>query len=283
MNDPFITALNTQKAAQGWFMQLAENLGNVYTPGYREKRMTFSDFINGVQSANISRKDEQGKSLPGKSPTNLFIEGKGFFVVRKADNSLRFTRLGDFTLNKDGTLVNAQGAKVQGYLLGENGEVVNTGDVNAPGGAGSTGPNNPPQGQGGTSQIPTTEISLWADPSNGKFFGKYDEYKIRSDGTVVGLGDGGKTVTPLYKIALVNFINPGGLKEVEDYQFVPSDVSGEPMAGSGEIRSGLIEKSNVDMRENVNYLQQAKLQLDVTAKLISTNKNLLEESLRLLQ
>ena len=53
--------------------------------------------------------------------------------------------------------------------------------------------------------------------------------------------------------------------------------------GAGEIRSGLLEKSNVDLRGQVGYLQQAKLQLDVTAKLISTNKNLLEESLRLIQ
>ncbi len=278
MNDPFIMALNTQKAAMGWFEQLSENLGNIYTPGYRAKRMTFSDFINGVQSSDLERKDEQGKAVPGRMPSNLFIEGKGYFTVRKPDGSLRFTRLGDFKFNGEGSMVNDAGWKVQGYLLGENGNVINTGASNP-----SPSPHNPNHAVGGPGQVPTTEINLWVDPTNGKFFGKYDEYKVRSDGTVVGLANEGKSITPLYKVALVNFVNAGGLKEIEDHMFVPSEVSGEPLAGTGEIRSGLLEKSNVGMRENVNHLQQAKLQLDVTAKLISTNKNLLEESLRLIQ
>jgi flagellar hook protein FlgE len=278
MNDPFITALNTQKAALGWYQTLSKNLGNVYTPGYREVKSTFSDFVNGVQFSEIPVSDEQGKSVPGRGPTNLFIEGKGYFAVRKTDGTLMFTRLGDFKFSSEGTFVNEAGYKVQGYLLGEDGKVINTGDSE-----GSTSPNNPNHSVGGPGHIPTTEINLWVDPSNGKFFGKYDEYKVRSDGTLVGLANKGRTVTPLYKIALVNFVNPGGLAQPEDQMFTPTAISGEPVEGAGEIRSGLLEKSNVGMRENVNFLQQAKLQLDITAKLISTNKTLLEESLRLIQ
>ncbi len=278
MQDPFISALNTQKAALGWFENLAQNLGNIYTPGYREARSTFADFINGTQLSELPRNTEQGKSLPGKAPTNLFIEGKGYFVVRKGDNTLRFTRLGDFKFDPNGALVNEAGDKVQGYLLGENGQVLNTQDSNP-----SPSANNPNHQAGGTGHIPTTEISMWVDPSNGKFFGKYDEYKVRSDGTILGIANRGKTAVPVYKIALVNFVNPGGLAEVEENMFVTSATSGDPMAGTGEVRSGLIEKSNVQLREQVSYLQQAKLQLDVTAKLISTNKSLLEEALRLVQ
>lgn len=278
MNDPFISALNTQKAALGWFQSLAQNLGNIYTPGYREVRMTFADFVNGVQVSEIPMSEEQGKSIPGRGPTNLFIEGKGFFAVRKTDGSLLFTRLGDFKFNSEGTFVNEAGYKVQGYLLGEDGKVINTGDSEA-----SPSANNPNHSTGGTGHIPTAEINLWVDPSNGKFFGKYDEYKIRSDGTLVGIANKGKSVTPLYKVALVNFVNPSGLSQPEENMFTPSPISGEPVEGSGEVRSGLLEKSNVGLREQVGYLQQAKLQLDVTAKLISTNKTLLEESLRLIQ
>ncbi len=167
---------------------------------------------------------------------------------------------------------------MQCYLLGEDGSMINTGNSTP-----SANPNNPNHSMGGPGHVPTTEINLWVDPSNGKFFGKYDEYKVRSDGTVVGLANEGRQVTPLYKVSLVNFVNPGGLSEPEDHMFRPTEVSGEPVAGSGEIRSGLLEKSNVGMREQVSLLQQAKLQMDVTAKLISTNKNLLEEALRLIQ
>lgn len=278
MYDPFITALNTQKAALAWYQTLSKNLGNIYTPGYREVKSTFSDFVNGVQYSEIPVSDEQGKSVPGRAPTNLFIEGKGYFAVRKTDGTLLFTRLGDFKFNDEGTLVNEAGYKVQGYLLGEDGKVINTG-----GSEGSPSANNPGHSAGGPGHIPTTELNLWVDPSNGKFFGKYDEYKVRSDGTLVGLADKGKTSVPLYKVALVNFVNPGGLAQPEDQMFAPTAISGEPVEGVGEIRSGLLERSNVGMRENVSFLQQAKLQLDVTAKLISTNKTLLEESLRLIQ
>jgi len=41
--------------------------------------------------------------------------------------------------------------------------------------------------------------------------------------------------------------------------------------------------SNTEFRDNIYYLQQAKLQMDITNKLISQNKQLLEEALRLLQ
>ena len=157
-------------------------------------------------------------------------------------------------------------------------KVINTGDSTA-----SANPNNPNHTQGGPGHLPTTEINLWVDPSNGKFFGKFDEYKVRSDGTVVGIADKGKTITPLYKIALVKFVNGGALAEMEDQLFVPTAYSGEPIEGSGEVRSGYLEKSNTNMRDSVNYLRQAKLMMDISGKLISTNKTLLEEALRLVQ
>jgi flagellar hook protein FlgE len=283
MQDPFITAVNSQKAAMGWYQTVSENMGNVYTAGYREIQTTFSDFMNGTMLQELPRKDDQGKSHPGKNPSNLFIEGKGMFAVRKPDGTLLFTRLGDFKFDADGTMVNDKGYKVQAYLLGEDGKVIDTGESEKSPQTGNTGANNPNHGQGGPGHIPTTEVNLWVDPTNGKFFGKYDEYKVRSDGTVVGVADKGKTVVPLYKIALVNFVNPSGLATPEDQMFVPTTLSGEPVAVEAEIRSGLVERSNVDTREQVMYLQQAKAMMDITSKLIGTNKALFEETLRLIQ
>lgn len=278
MIDPFITALNTQKAALGWFDSLAHNMTSMYKPGFREKKSFFADFVNGVQLLELPRNEGQGKSMPGRGPNSLMVEGKGYFVVRKPNGKLLYTRVGDFDFNAEGTLVNPQGYSAQGYLLGEDGKMVNTGDSNA-----SPAANNPNHSVGGPGHIPTTEINLWMDPSNGKFLGKYDEYKVKSDGTVVGVADQGKVTTPLYKIALVNFISPGLMGMPEDEMFEPTELSGEPVEGSGEIRSGVLESSNTDFRTNANYLAQAKLQLDVTSKLISTNKTLLEEALRLIQ
>ena len=278
MNDPYITAINSKKAALTWFDTLAQNMAHMYTPGHRQVKSNFGDFVNGVQLFELPRDEDQGKSMPGRGPNNMMIEGKGYFVVRKPDGRLLYTRLGDFDVNAEGIMTLPNGYALQGYLLGEDGQMVNTGDSNA-----SPAGNNPNHSAGGPGHVPTTEISLWMDPSNGKFFGKYDEFKVKSDGTVVGVADKGRVTTPLYKVALVNFINPGALAMPEDEMFEPSEFSGEPVEGSGEVRSGLLESSNTSFRNNANMLSQAKLQLDVTSKLISTNKTLLEEALRLIQ
>lgn len=280
MRDPFITAINAQKSALTWFEDLAVNASNIYTPGFRERRMLFSDFINGTMYEELPFNAKQGKALPGRSPSNLFIEGKGMFVVRKTDGSLLYTRLGDFKFDANGTLVNELGYKLQGYLTDEKGNIINTGATQVNPGS---SPNNPNHANGGPGHMPTTEINLWIDPTNGKFFGKYDEYKVKADGTVIGIADKGKKTVPLYKVALVNFVNPEGLASVEDNYFAVTPNSGEPIEGTGEIMGGLLEQSNVGLKETVNYLTAAKLQLDVTSKLINTNKQLLQESLRLIQ
>ena len=129
--------------------------------------------------------------------------------------------------------------------------------------------------------IPTTNIKMWIDPNNGKYLGKYDEYEIKGDGTIYGKSDGGKVSVPLYRITTRNFHNPAGLLEYKEGQFLETEESGKPLLGCGEIRSGLLELSNADFKGNISYFQMAKLQLEVTNKLISSNKSLLEEALRL--
>ena len=63
--------------------------------------------------------------------------------------------------------------------------------------------------------------------------------------------------------------------------FIETEESGKPVLGMGEIRSGLLEMSNADFKGNISYYQMAKLQMEISNKLISTNKELLEEALRL--
>ena len=45
--------------------------------------------------------------------------------------------------------------------------------------------------------------------------------------------------------------------------------------------SGLLEMSNADFKANISYYQMAKVQMDVSNKLISSQKELLQEALRL--
>jgi len=266
MNDGFITALNTQRATANWIDALAQNLTNLYTPGYRENQFRFHTFLNAGYVDQFGQKTDQGKSLPGTSPENMFLEGKGFFVTKTADNQTLYTRLGEFKFDDTGVLKSKKGHSVQGYILNDDGKVLA----------------NSPEEQGDITTLPTTDIKLWIDPANGKYLGKYDDFEIAGDGIIYGKADSGKVKTPLYKVAVHNFNNPQGLLEVDFGNFVETTESGKPVIGNAEVRGGLIEQSNVDFKANISYYQQAKMQMEMTNKLISTNKQILQSALELL-
>lgn len=275
MNDSFITALNTQKATVNWMDVLTENLANVYTPGFKENQVNFSTFLGGAIMDNPNKNLGQGKSTPGTSNSNLFLEGKGYFVLKTAEGKSIYTRHGDFTFDKEGVYRNKDGNTIQGYILNDKGEIMQgTKSVDADLYQQSTT-------QGGAMNIPTTNIKLWIDPNNGKYLGKYDDYEIKGDGIIYGKADKGQRVVPLYKVANMNFHNPQELYEIKQGQFIETAESGSPVIGKGEIRSGLLELSNVDFKGNIGYFQQAKVQMELTNKLISSNKQLLEEALKL--
>ena len=102
MNDLYTTAINTQKATNRWMDILAENMTNVYTPGYRENKVTFKTFLGGAVIDNNIKNQDQGKSTPGTSNENLFLEGKGFFMLRTPEGNVSYTRLGEFTFDSEG-------------------------------------------------------------------------------------------------------------------------------------------------------------------------------------
>ncbi|MBP3925097.1 flagellar hook basal-body protein [bacterium] len=275
MNDTFITALNTQKATQNWMDVIADNMTNVYTPGFREKQVTFRTFLGGAISDDYEKKVGQGKSTPGTANSNLFLEGKGFFLTKRADGKSIYTRLGDFIFDNEGVYKDKNGNTVQGYILNDKGEIMQgtkaiTSDLYQETAM-----------KGGALDVPTTNIKLWIDPNNGKYLGKYDDYEIKGDGTIYGKADNGKKSVPLYRITTRNFHNAAALYEIKEGQFIETAESGKPLLGCGEIRSGLLELSNADFKGNISYFQMAKLQLEVTNKLISTNKELLQNAMQL--
>lgn len=275
MNDSFITALNVQKATVNWIDVLADNMSNAYTPGFKETQVNFSTFMGGAIMDNPNKKFSQGKSTPGTSNSNLFLEGNGFFQVKDNEGRDIYTRLGEFTFDKEGVYKNKDGYTVQAYILNEKGEIMqgtNTVDSDL---------YQQTSANGGAMNIPTTNVKLWIDPNNGKYLGKYDDYEIKGDGILYGKADKGTKTVPLYKIANKNFHNSAGLYEIKNGHFIETAESGNPVMGRGEIRSGLLELSNVNFKDNISNYQVAKVQMELTNKLISSNKQLLEEALKL--
>ena len=275
MNDLYTTAVNTQKATLQWIDVLADNMTNMYSPGFRENKINFKTFLGGAVMDQHVKNQGQGKSTPGTSNENLFLEGKGFFIIRNPEGSVSYTRLGEFTFDSEGVYKAKNGYTVQGYILNDKGEIMaGTKSISAD-------LYEETALKGGAMSIPTTNIKLWIYPNNGKFLGKYDEYEIKNDGTIYGKADGGNRSVPLYKIATANFHNPSGLYEVKDGLFVETPESGKPVVGRGEIRSGLLEQSNVDLKANMSDYQQAKVQMELVKSLIKTNRELLQSTLEL--
>ncbi len=276
MNDVFINALNTQKTTNDWISGITENLINMYTPGYRESKINFKTYLTGSVAESTMKNLGQGKATPGTSKDNVFLEGEGFFVVKNNLGKSLYTRLGEFIFDKEGVYRTKDGMAVQGYILNDKGEVMNgTKPLNAE-------VFNETAVNGGTINIPTTNIKLWIDPNNGKYLGKYDDFEFKGDGLLYGKANGGKVMVPLYKLSLMNFHNPEQLYEVMPGRFAETEESGSPVIGRGEVRGGLVELSNVDFNPNVACYQQAKTQIELVNKLISTNKQLLQGALGLL-
>ncbi len=276
MRDAFINALNTQKITTQWIDTISENLINVYTPGYREKKFTFKTFLDGSIIDTNLRNIGQGKSSPGTSDENIFLEGSGYFVLRNDKGRIVYTRLGEFKFDGEGVYRSTDGQAVQGYILNDKGEIMN--------GAKAVDADSfvDTAFDGGAASVPTTNIKLWIDPSNGKFLGKYEEFEFKDDGILYGKADNGRVMTPLYKVAVINFHNPQMLYEVKEGQFTETEESGKPVVGRGEVRSGLLELSNVDFDTNTAYYQQANLQIDIANQMIKSYKQLLENAIELM-
>jgi flagellar hook protein FlgE len=109
---------------------IANNLANLNTIGYKAMRPVFRDLFYqqvgssgsgnplqvgaGVTMSSISTVASQGSIESTGVPTDVAIQGEGYFVVQKG-GVMYYTRAGNFTVNADGTLETADGAQVLGY------------------------------------------------------------------------------------------------------------------------------------------------------------------------
>jgi flagellar basal-body rod protein FlgF len=120
--------------------QIASDLANAATPGYKSDRTVQREFgglllsnsatgaVVGSQSTavQVDRVETDFSPKPSREtgePLDFAITGEGFFAVRTADG-VRHTRNGQFTVSPQGLLVTAQGDQV----LGRGGRTVRVGD-----------------------------------------------------------------------------------------------------------------------------------------------------------
>ncbi|MGL5254129.1 MAG: flagellar hook protein FlgE [Brevinema sp.] len=133
---------------------IGNNVANVNTTGFKKGRVTFQDIISqmvsgasrptderggvnskqvglGMNIASIDTLMTQGSLQTTGKNTDVAISGEGFYVLKDGQNTF-FTRNGNFMIDRDGTLVNSSGLRVQGWQSRqvEGGEYLI--DTNAP-------------------------------------------------------------------------------------------------------------------------------------------------------
>jgi len=109
---------------------IANNLANQNTTGYKDKVVLFSDLFYqtlgttgsgdpiqlgaGAQVGSTPSLFTQGNVSSTGVPTDVAIQGAGFFAVQDASGVIRYTRAGDFT-ELNNYLVTPSGQQVLGY------------------------------------------------------------------------------------------------------------------------------------------------------------------------
>jgi flagellar hook protein FlgE len=143
LTSAMFTGLSGLNANQFRIDTIGDNIANVNTTAFKSSRATFQNQFSIMLSAGAAPGATTGgtnpsqvgmgsalgsiqKNVVGGSvettgvPTDMAIEGEGYFIVRTPDSDQMFTRDGMFGLDASNTLVTVDGYPVQGYAADNN-------------------------------------------------------------------------------------------------------------------------------------------------------------------
>lgn len=125
----FSASLSGLNANQQELSVIGNNLANLNTVAYKSSYVSFADLVSqsvggpsanpmqiglGVTTGQITPNFSQGSIESTGIPTNVAIQGTGFFVVGDEQNRA-YTRAGNFGFDANGKLITADGQPVEGY------------------------------------------------------------------------------------------------------------------------------------------------------------------------
>lgn len=250
---------------------VGNNIANVNTTGFKKGRVTFQDMMSqttrgaqaatadgsrggvnpmqvglGSQIGSIDNVHTQGFRQTTDNPLDFAIEGNGMFVVTQGENTY-YTRSGNFYLDDNDNLVNADGYFLQGLTAG--GQAMET------------------------IQLPD-----------------HQSFSISDDGAVNYVDLDGEPQVAGY-IALANFSNPSGLEKTGNNLYLNSNNAGLILDNGnynfadtgemGQIVSGALEMSNVDLAEEFTEMIVAQRGFQANTRIITTSDEILQELVNL--
>jgi len=255
----FYTSLNGLKNAQTDLGVISHNIANSEASGFKKSRTNFGDIVVGSAFTNpklitgigatvesITQDFALGPIEQTGGALDVAIGGDGFFTTREAatGNTL-YTRSGSFEIDDSGFINDGSDNRLQVFPTDAAGAVTSTTPADAL----------VPLLNGAGSQFAGIAVA-----ENGNVSASYADGSI----TVVG------------KVALASFVTPTGLRQVGSANWQSTGISGaatygEPATGLyGGLSSGSIERSNVDIAEELVGLITAQRAFQANAKAIDT-------------
>jgi flagellar basal-body rod protein FlgG len=236
---------------------IANNLANANTAGYKMRRAQFQDLLYqslvqpgaaagqqtvvptglqlglGTRAASNEIIFTQGDFSATNNPLDVVIQGRGFFQVRRPTGEVAYTRSGSFHLDKDGNMVTADGDPLEPQIT------------------------IPPQAQSIT---------------------------IAPDGTVSYLLPGQTNAQQAGQIQVAGFQNPAGLNSIGRNLYMPTDASGDPTVanpggqeGLGSLLQGYTEQSNVSVVEEFISLIVSQRAYEANSKVVKAADDMYQQ------
>jgi flagellar basal-body rod protein FlgG len=227
---------------------IANNLANANTVGFKSRRTQFQDLLyqNYVQPGTAAGAQTvvpsglqlglgtrpaantiiltQGTFQQTDNPMDVVIQGKGFFQIRRPTGETAYTRAGNFQLDRDGNIVTGNGDALEPQIT-----------------------------------IPSQATAV----------------TIASDGTVSYTQPGQTAAQTAGQITLASFVNPGGLNSIGNGLFLQTDASGDPTVGNpggqeglGSLQQGYVEASNVSVVEEFINMITSQRAYEASSKVV---------------
>ena len=234
---------------------IANNLANVNTTGFKKGRILFQDLLyqdlkpagsvtaaginhpTGIQigmgatAVSIEKIHSDGNYIQTYNPLDVKIDGDGYFQVQLPNGNIGYTRAGSFKIDANGDVVTPEG-----YLL--------TPGINIPENA--------------------TQLS------------------ISSDGIWSVTLPGEQEETELGQIEIARFINPAGLNAIGENLYLATGASGAAQVGIpgedgfGSLKQNFLESSNVNMVEEMVNMITGQRAYEMNSKSIQTSDEMLQ-------
>jgi flagellar hook protein FlgE len=106
---------------------VSDNLANSQTTGFDSESVDFSTLLGefvagnalggGVSATGVTRDLSEGAITQTNSPTDMAIQGNGYFVLADSSGAQSYTRDGQTQVNANGELVGFNGDAVTGYSI----------------------------------------------------------------------------------------------------------------------------------------------------------------------